>query len=102
MTSPSCDICYETILDEDNLVFLECLHYLCKFCFRKLQIHRCPFCRHPIRKKFMIPYEKVVDKLEKGKIPIYDSKIISIKVRRCKRRKQVMYLKEYDMFYEDF
>jgi hypothetical protein len=40
-----CLICYET---RSNLIFLHCLHSLCKCCLNKLEPRICPFCRKEI------------------------------------------------------
>lgn len=46
--SNECGICYEIITDcDDNLVRLECAHFLCRECYDRLQKQSCPFCRTP-------------------------------------------------------
>ncbi len=40
-----CLICYEQV---GNIIFLECLHSMCKLCLANLQQKVCPFCRSAI------------------------------------------------------
>lgn len=39
-----CDICYN-IVCVSKLKYLECSHYLCVKCYKKLRSENCPFCR---------------------------------------------------------
>jgi hypothetical protein len=43
-----CSICWEDNILESNIVYLQCLHYLCLNCFTKLISLTCPFCREEI------------------------------------------------------
>ena len=42
-----CNICLENKTEHD-IVFLNCMHYLCNNCNKKLIVRICPFCRYPI------------------------------------------------------
>ena len=44
MESPDCPVCYLT----DNVKFLNCSHYLCVPCYKKMNVKECPLCRVPI------------------------------------------------------
>jgi hypothetical protein len=75
-----CNICYEC---HANLIFLSCLHSMCKTCLSKLQKRVCPFCRRafpenvpghkPENNHFEFRYEP-------------DVPVIRIRVRRRRRR----------------
>jgi len=43
-----CSICYNDIL-EKNIHYMECFHYICFNCFKKLVSNTCPFCRQSIQ-----------------------------------------------------
>jgi hypothetical protein len=44
-----CNICYETY-DMESIVWLNCLHNLCKNCYNRLTQPLCPYCRFNIPK----------------------------------------------------
>ena len=43
-----CGICLDTFDFENDWIFLECFHFICKTCFLKLKKSECPYCRNPI------------------------------------------------------
>lgn len=43
-----CPICYENVNENGDMLWLECLHALCRRCLRKLERKTCPFCRTDI------------------------------------------------------
>ena len=43
-----CHVCLEDRIDEKNIHYMECLHYICNDCFGKLLSSSCPFCRQNI------------------------------------------------------
>ena len=45
----TCGICYDKILTGNIVKTLECKHEICKDCFYKLKIGKCPYCRHEIK-----------------------------------------------------
>ncbi len=53
----TCDICFDDNLKEENIHYMECLHYLCDNCFEKLKVNTCPFCRLEIYLKSETLYE---------------------------------------------
>ena len=51
-----CKICYIT---KTNVVWLECMHTLCKSCCKKLVKKECPFCRMAIKPCILKPEKKI-------------------------------------------
>lgn len=43
-----CNICFNDDICENNIVYMDCLHYMCFNCFRNLLTSKCPFCRSEI------------------------------------------------------
>ena len=49
-----CPICYENNVDgKGEMLWLECLHPLCKLCLKKLERKVCTLCRHDIKSEIL-------------------------------------------------
>lgn len=44
-----CGICLEDNLHNELLHYMECKHFTCNSCYRKLKKNTCPFCRKVIK-----------------------------------------------------
>lgn len=64
-----CPICYENNVDGNGeLLWLECLHPLCKRCLKKLERKVCPLCRHDIK-------SEVIEVITSKKKPVFTTVI---------------------------
>lgn len=78
-----CQICYENVNDNGDMIRLECLHSLCKRCLGKLEKRICPYCRADIAVEITtILYRPVLTKEYK----VYMDPI-RIRGRRRRRRR---------------
>lgn len=44
----NCNICFEDNINDKDIHYMECFHYLCDKCFLLLTNNSCPFCRSEI------------------------------------------------------
>ena len=44
----TCGICYDKILTGNIVKTLDCNHKICKDCYNKLKVGKCPYCRRTI------------------------------------------------------
>lgn len=82
-----CPVCYEN-MSSNTIVYLECIHSLCRTCLRKLTKDVCPLCRKVIRRKFKISYETILNAYHPEKLCDYH-RDIRVRVHRRKRRRQM-------------
>ena len=76
-----CPVCFE-VKDKDKTSLLDCDHFLCKLCLRKLVNHICPLCRHPIGPQFLNNRDIIWDSVD-----MYDFDFsIERRVRRRRNR----------------
>ena len=47
-----CPVCLEDNVIETNIHYMECLHFICDYCYGKLLSNSCPFCRQEITLPF--------------------------------------------------
>ena len=47
MEGEKCEICYAVDLCEETKKVLDCKHFLCNSCYKRLLKKECPFCRYP-------------------------------------------------------
>lgn len=86
-----CLICYDHKADQGRMVFLECLHTVCKICLTKLQKDACPFCRSQINRKSHL--EKINQKTKVIQTEYYRENIsaeMPIRVRTRRRRRRTI------------
>lgn len=76
-----CLICYHTDVAVDEMVYLECLHRLCKCCYNQLQKQSCPFCRTVIKKVVERKPQNIMETCSKNL-----EHTIRVRVRRRRRR----------------
>ena len=94
-----CPICCINKEEKSDIVFLECLHSLCKRCVQKLEKLICPFCRTPIRpeirevarvRKINPPEHNMLDSPQGNQVShgsnIYDTPLM-VRFRRKKNRR---------------
>jgi hypothetical protein len=48
-----CFICYDFDRNNSDIIYLECMHFLCNSCLKKLKNNTCPFCRSNICSEIM-------------------------------------------------
>ena len=47
-----CPVCLEDNVIETNIHYMECLHFICDYCYGKLLSNSCPLCRQEITLPF--------------------------------------------------
>ena len=47
-----CPVCLEDNVIETNIHYMECLHFVCDYCYDKLLSNSCPLCRQEITLPF--------------------------------------------------
>ena len=78
-----CLICYENNENTTEIIFLACLHSMCKICLSNLRQKVCPFCRTVISPSILANINETNHEL--GLFELFESPI-RIRFRRQRRR----------------
>ena len=83
-----CPVCYESDFENGDLLWLQCLHPLCRRCLKKLVRRMCPLCRSDIKA------EIGRDEKPKSHTRPYSDSVVRIRARRRRRRHTSVYTDE--------
>jgi hypothetical protein len=90
-----CLICYDK-LENENIVFLNCFHFLCRLCLTKLRQNSCPFCRANITKKDLLHGRRSRRTQRTRRDSIFNRENLRVQIRRRKYRHRFMEIDDVD------